>query len=131
VKNPVITIRRMACEAMDRAGLQLGLSPYARTRLQACADHGVGVEINANPHRLDLDWRWHRRAIELGCMLSINPDAHSIDARMQDKQACLALAAMKRGVGKGGSAWSACGRNSGRNADVFRRPRTSAFDRYR
>lgn len=47
--------------------------------LQACADHGVVVEINANPHRLDLDWRWHRRALELGCMLSINPDAHSID----------------------------------------------------
>jgi len=34
VKNPLMTIRRMACEAMDRAGLQLGLSPYARTRLQ-------------------------------------------------------------------------------------------------
>jgi DNA polymerase (family X) len=35
------------------------------------------VEINANPWRLDLDWRWHRRALELGCMMSINPDAHS------------------------------------------------------
>jgi DNA polymerase (family 10) len=47
--------------------------------LDACAAHGVAVEINANPHRLDLDWRWHHRALELGCMLSINPDAHSID----------------------------------------------------
>jgi DNA polymerase (family 10) len=46
--------------------------------LQACARHGVAVEINANPWRLDLDWRWHRRALELGCMVSINPDAHSI-----------------------------------------------------
>jgi DNA polymerase (family X) len=46
--------------------------------LAACAEHGVAVEINGNPHRLDLDWRWHRRALELGCMLSINPDAHSI-----------------------------------------------------
>jgi DNA polymerase (family 10) len=45
--------------------------------LQACAKHGVAVEINANPWRLDLDWRWHRRALELGCMMSINPDAHS------------------------------------------------------
>jgi DNA polymerase (family X) len=35
------------------------------------------VEINVNPWRLDLDWRWHRRALELGCMMSINPDAHS------------------------------------------------------
>jgi DNA polymerase (family X) len=47
--------------------------------LSACAEHGVAVEINANPHRLDLDWRWHRRALELGCRFSINPDAHSID----------------------------------------------------
>jgi DNA polymerase (family 10) len=40
---------------------------------------GLTVEINANPHRLDLQRRWHRRAVELGCVLSINPDAHSID----------------------------------------------------
>lgn len=46
--------------------------------LKACARHGVVVEINAHPHRLDLDWRWHRRALELGCMFSINPDSHSI-----------------------------------------------------
>jgi len=45
--------------------------------LEACAKHRVAVEINANPWRLDLDWRWHGRAIELGCMMSINPDAHS------------------------------------------------------
>jgi DNA polymerase (family 10) len=47
--------------------------------LAACAKHGVAVEINAHPHRLDLDWRWHQRALELGCMLSINPDAHCVD----------------------------------------------------
>jgi len=46
--------------------------------LQACAKHGVAIEINSNPNRLELDWRWHRRAVELGCLLSINPDAHSI-----------------------------------------------------
>src|SRR6478609_1322930 len=45
--------------------------------LAACAKHGVAVEINSNPWRLDLDWRWHRRALELGCTFSINPDAHS------------------------------------------------------
>jgi DNA polymerase (family 10) len=47
--------------------------------LRACAQRGVVVEVNANPHRLDLDWRWLRRAVELGCMLSINPDAHSTE----------------------------------------------------
>jgi DNA polymerase (family 10) len=45
--------------------------------LTACAKHGVAVEINANPWRLDLDWRWHQRALDLGCTMSINPDAHS------------------------------------------------------
>jgi DNA polymerase (family X) len=45
--------------------------------LAACAQHGVAIEINANPWRLDLDWHWHARALELGCMMSINPDAHS------------------------------------------------------
>jgi DNA polymerase (family X) len=45
----------------------------------ACATRGVTVEINPNPWRLDLDWRWHERALERGCMMSINPDAHSTD----------------------------------------------------
>ncbi len=44
--------------------------------IDACAANGVAIEINANPLRLDLDWRWHRYALEKGVMLSINPDAH-------------------------------------------------------
>jgi hypothetical protein len=55
--------------------------------LSACAEHGVAIEINASPHRLDLDWRWHRRALELGCMFSINPDAHSIEKRLERSEA--------------------------------------------
>src|SRR4051812_47874670 len=47
--------------------------------LKACAKYGVAVEINANPWRLDLDWRWHGRALELGCMMSLNRDAHSTE----------------------------------------------------
>jgi len=45
--------------------------------LRACSKHDV-VEINAHPWRLDLDWRWHQAALNFGCMMSINPDAHSI-----------------------------------------------------
>jgi len=45
--------------------------------LEACAEHGVAVEINASPYRLDLDWRWARRALDLGLKLAINPDAHA------------------------------------------------------
>src|SRR5581483_3972133 len=46
--------------------------------LRACAKDDVAVEINAHPWRLDLDWRWHQTALDFGCMMSINPDAHSI-----------------------------------------------------
>jgi DNA polymerase (family 10) len=46
--------------------------------LAACAAHDVAIEINANPWRLDLDWRWHGKALEFGCRFSINPDAHSV-----------------------------------------------------
>jgi DNA polymerase (family 10) len=44
--------------------------------IDACAEHGVVIEINANPWRLDLDWRWLPYALEKGVMISINPDAH-------------------------------------------------------
>jgi DNA polymerase (family 10) len=43
------------------------------------AAHGVIIELNANPHRLDIDWRHLRRALALGVRISINPDAHSVD----------------------------------------------------
>jgi DNA polymerase (family 10) len=38
---------------------------------------GVIIELNANPHRLDLDWRYLRQACGRGLIISINPDAHS------------------------------------------------------
>jgi DNA polymerase (family X) len=77
VANPYTTIlgHMTGRQLLRRPGYELDVEAV----LKACARHGVAVEINANPWRLDLDWRWHRRALELGCMLSINPDAHSID----------------------------------------------------
>lgn len=57
--------------------LWIGLSDIEKV-LSACGKHGVAVEINAHPWRLDLDWRWHQAALGFGCMMSINPDAHSI-----------------------------------------------------
>ncbi len=47
--------------------------------IEACAAHGVAIELNANPHRLDLDWQWIPAALEAGVWISINPDAHSTD----------------------------------------------------
>ncbi len=50
-----------------------------RRVIDACADNQVIIEINANPRRLDIDWRWIYYALEKNVLLSINPDAHVID----------------------------------------------------
>ena len=47
--------------------------------LQACVETGTVVEINANPARLDLNDVYARRAVELGCKIAINSDAHAVD----------------------------------------------------
>jgi DNA polymerase (family X) len=75
VENPFTTIlgHMTGRQLLRRPGYEVDIEAI----LAACAEHGVAVEINANPWRLDLDWRWHRRALDLGCMMSINPDAHS------------------------------------------------------
>jgi DNA polymerase (family 10) len=59
--------------------------------LAACVEHRVAVEINASPYRLDLDWRWARRALALGLKLIINPDAHSTEG-LEDVRWGLAVA---------------------------------------
>ena len=63
---------------MSLRAISVGAANSSRTLQAACAEHDVAVEINGNPWRLDLDWRWLRRGLELGCKFSINPDAHSI-----------------------------------------------------
>ena len=47
--------------------------------LETAARYSRIVEINANPHRLDLDWRWGKLANKFGIKTAINPDAHSTD----------------------------------------------------
>jgi DNA polymerase (family X) len=62
--------------------LLLAREPYEydlEALLQFAGSHRVIIEINASPYRLDLDWRWLRRAKELGILISINPDAHSLE----------------------------------------------------
>lgn len=47
--------------------------------IELAAEHNTAIEINANPRRLDLDWRYGNKAKETGLLTSINPDAHSTD----------------------------------------------------
>jgi DNA polymerase (family 10) len=46
--------------------------------IEACVQHGVAIELNAHPRRLDMDWRWIAYALEQGALISIDPDAHTI-----------------------------------------------------
>ena len=60
--------------------LLLTREPYAidiEAVLEKAADVGAAIELNADPHRLDLDWRYCRQAKELGVTIEIGPDAHS------------------------------------------------------
>ncbi|MGZ0656915.1 DNA polymerase/3'-5' exonuclease PolX [Coraliomargarita sp. W4R72] len=47
--------------------------------IDAAIANKVIIEINANPKRLDMDWRLWRRAAERGLMCAINPDAHKVE----------------------------------------------------
>ena len=49
-----------------------------REVVRVAIEEGVVVEINANPHRLDLDWREARAAKEKGARFAVNPDAHHV-----------------------------------------------------
>lgn len=54
-----------------------GLSPDMPALVKAAAARGVALEINANPYRLDLRDRHVALALEHGCLIAINTDAHS------------------------------------------------------
>jgi DNA polymerase (family 10) len=78
VSNPHITFLGHAT-----GRLLLKRSGYAvdvKAVIDAAAEHGTCVEINADPHRLDVNWENARYAAEKGVLIPINPDAHSTGA---------------------------------------------------
>lgn len=77
VRNPRVTMLGHSTGRLllKREGYAVDLEAV----LKAAAEAGTMVEINAQPHRLDVDWVHARRAKELGITLVINPDAHSTD----------------------------------------------------
>lgn len=48
--------------------------------IEAAAATGTIIELNANPRRLDMDWRWWPLAKQKGVKCVINPDAHSVSS---------------------------------------------------
>jgi DNA polymerase (family X) len=78
VQNPYTTIlgHPSGRLLLSREGYEFDVDAV----LRACAASGTYIEINADPHRLDLDWRFCRRAKEMGIKFAINPDAHSLQA---------------------------------------------------
>jgi DNA polymerase (family 10) len=63
--------------------------------IEKAAATGVALEVNADPHRLDLDWRVARRARDHGVAISIGADAHNVAG----------IANVEYGVGTARKAW--------------------------
>lgn len=47
--------------------------------IDCAAETRTVIELNCNPKRFDMDWRWWHRARDKGVLCSINPDAHSVN----------------------------------------------------
>ena len=76
LENPRLTIL-----GHPTGRLLLARDPYAvdvDAVIGKAAETGVAIELNADPRRLDLDWRFLRRAKVLGVTIEIGPDAHSV-----------------------------------------------------
>jgi len=75
IQNPFVTML-----GHPTGRLLLSREPYAvniPAVIEAAAETGTIIEINASPWRLDMDWRWWPLAREKGVKCVINPDAHS------------------------------------------------------
>ncbi len=66
--------------------------------IDLCAQNKIVIELNANPRRLDIDWQYIEYALEKNVMISINPDAHSIEGCQDIKYGV--LVAQKAGLTK-------------------------------
>lgn len=77
LRNPYVTILG---HPTGRLLLQREGYPLDWPRIiDACVTYRVAIELNANPHRLDIDWRRIREVTAAGVPIVINPDAHAID----------------------------------------------------
>lgn len=76
IRNPYVSIL-----GHPTGRLLLGRSGYPVDLpriIEACAEYGVFLELNAHPQRMDLDWRWIRYAVDAGVMICIQLNAYQI-----------------------------------------------------
>ena len=66
--------------------------------IDACAANNVVIELNAHPRRLDIDWRWIDYCLKKNVLISIDPDAHSVEGYKDTRYGV--LVAQKAGVRK-------------------------------
>lgn len=66
--------------------------------IDACAKNHVVIELNAHPRRLDMDWQYIEQSVEKGILISIDPDAHTLEGF--DDVRYGVLAAQKGGLAK-------------------------------
>jgi DNA polymerase (family X) len=76
---------------LGRAGYEIDMDAVIET----AAAHRTCIEINANPSRLDIDWRWLHKARDKGIKFPVDPDAHTL-AGIDD---------MRYGIGSARKGW--------------------------
>jgi len=100
---------------LERAGYALDMEAV----IDAAVEHGVCIEINAHPSRLDMDWRFVKRARDRGMKIPIDPDAHVLAG----------LDVIRYGIGVARKGWLSAGdvlntMETEALLDFFRRRRT-------
>ncbi len=75
VRNPLVAVlgHPTGRLLLSREGLTADLDAV----IAAAAESGCALEVNASPHRMDLDWRLVRKCVERGVPIAIDPDAHA------------------------------------------------------
>ena len=76
IENPYTTIlgHMTGRLLLSRPGYPLDFEKI----IDECAAHDVVIELNANPNRLDMDWRYIKYALKKNVLISVDPDAHSV-----------------------------------------------------
>ena len=93
IANPYVSIigHPTGRVLLEREGYALDMDAV----IEAAIEHGVCIEINASPSRLDMDWRLVKRARDKGMKIPINPDAHVVGG----------LGDMRYGIGSARKGW--------------------------